>query len=225
MTIVFLDFYNEVAEQAWSMYDADTSSKDEFESALKSSIQKALSELWCSYNFPWRLKTQKIKTKVLKNVYELPPGKIFIKTINGKEVYSIKCNKKYLKYLSNYEELIDYEETTGEPTGFYVKGDKLYLFNIPDDVYTIEIEYYTLVIGYNKEEEDIYTLEEEDDIIEIPEKYEVLFKNALKTLSLAYSIADTTDENYEQYMIQYNRAYKLLIDYCSGIELNKRITW
>lgn len=224
MTIKFLDLYNEVAEQAWSMYDSDATGRDEFESALKSSIQKALSELWCSYNFPFRLKTQKLKTKINKSEYDLPDGKIFIKTINGQEKYSIKCGSNFLNYLDNYEEL-ELENISGEPTAFYVKGDKLYLHPMPDDVYTIQIEYYTLVVGLNKNEDEIYTLEDEDDTLDIPEKYEVLFKNALKTLSLAYSIADTTDENYEQYMIQYDRAYKLLIDYCSGIELQKRITW
>ena len=224
MTIKFIDLYNEVAEQAWSMYDSDATDKDEFESALTSSIQKALSEIWCSYNFPFRLKTQKIKTKINKSDYSLPNGKIFIKTINGKEKYSIKCGNTFLNYLDNFEE-IDVEETSGEPSAFYVKGDKLYLYPAPDNTYNVEIEYYTLVVGQNEDEEDIFTLQDENDTLDIPEKYEVLFKNALKTLSLAYSIADTTDENYEQYMLQYDRAYKLLIDYCVGIEYQKRIVW
>lgn len=225
MTIKFIDFYNEVAEQAWSMYDADVTSKDEFESALRSSIQKALSELWLSYNFPFRLKTKRIITRENRNNYDLPDGKIFIKTINGKERYSVKCGKTFLEYLSSYEELDLDEEQTGEPTSFYVKGDKLYLYPVPDDVYNIYIEYYTLAVGEDKNEDVIYTLSDEDDILDIPEKYEVLFKNALKTLSLAYSIADTTDENYAQYMIQYERAYKILIDYCTGLEEQKRVYW
>lgn len=224
MTIKFIDLYNEIAEQAWSMYDADVTAKDEFETALTSSIQKALSELWCSYNFPFRLKTQKLKTKAGKAEYELPPGKIFLKTINGREEYSIKCNSSYLDYLDNFEELED-ENETGKPDAFFIKADKLHLYPAPDDVYTVQIEYYTLIIGQNEDEEDIYTLKDENDTLDIPEKYEVLFKNALKTLSLAYSIADTTDENFEQYMQQYERAYKLLIDYCSGIELQKRRYW
>ena len=36
MTLTFLDIYNEVAGQAWSMYDGDAESIDEMESALKS---------------------------------------------------------------------------------------------------------------------------------------------------------------------------------------------
>ena len=223
MTIKFIDLYNEVAEQAWSMYDSDVTDKDEFETALTSSIQKALSELWCGYDFPFRLKTQKIKTKINKSDYELPNGKIFIKAINGKEKYSIKCGSDFLNYLDNLEKLE--EEQTGTPEYFYVEGDKLYLYPIPDDVYNIKIEYYTLVVGQNEDEEDIFTLKDENDTLDIPEKYEVLFKNALKTLSLAYSIADTTDENYGQYMQQYERAYKILIDYCDGVELQKRIVF
>ena len=38
MTLTFLAIYNEVAGQAWSMYDGDAESVDEMESALKSSI-------------------------------------------------------------------------------------------------------------------------------------------------------------------------------------------
>ena len=125
MTIKFIDLYNEVAQQAWSMYDSDATDKDEFESALTSSIQKALSELWCSYNFPFRLKTQKLKTKINKSEYELPNGKIFIKTINSQEKYSIKCGNTFLNFLDDFEELDD--EAKGKPEYFYVKGDKLYL--------------------------------------------------------------------------------------------------
>ena len=40
MTLTFLDIYNEVAGQAWSMYDGDAESVDEMESALKSSIEQ-----------------------------------------------------------------------------------------------------------------------------------------------------------------------------------------
>ena len=53
MTLTFLSIYNDVAGQAWSMYDGDAESSEEMESALKSSINKALSELWCSYPFPF----------------------------------------------------------------------------------------------------------------------------------------------------------------------------
>ena len=61
MTLTFLTIYNEVAGQAWSMYDGDAESVDEMESALKSSINKALSEIWCSYPFPFRIKTMTIQ--------------------------------------------------------------------------------------------------------------------------------------------------------------------
>ncbi len=223
MTIKFLDLYNEVAEQAWSMYDSDVTTKDEFESALKSSIQKALSELWNSYKFPFRLKTYKIKTRKNKNDYNMPDGKIFKQVVNQREVYPVKYGKTYLKYIDNYEELDIDAEKGGEPTGFYIKGDRLYIYPMPDNVYNISVDYYTYVVGLNEEDEDIYTLQEEKDYIDIPEKYEIFFKNALKTLSLAYSIADVSDENYEQYMIQYERAYKLLIDSCEGLDFKKRI--
>ena len=37
MSLKFVDIYNAVAEQAWSMYDADAETIEDFESGLKAS--------------------------------------------------------------------------------------------------------------------------------------------------------------------------------------------
>ena len=81
MALTFLDIYNEVAGQAWSMYDGDAESIDEMESALKSSINKALSEIWCSYPFPFRIKTLNISTSPNNSEYSTPNGNIIKKTV------------------------------------------------------------------------------------------------------------------------------------------------
>lgn len=83
MTLTFLTIYNEVAGQAWSMYDGDAESVDEMESALKSSINKALSEIWCSYPFPFRIKTMTITTREGVNEYATPNGNILKKQYQG----------------------------------------------------------------------------------------------------------------------------------------------
>jgi hypothetical protein len=46
MTLTFIDLYNECAGQPWSMFDAEAESQDDFETALKISINKAISYLW-----------------------------------------------------------------------------------------------------------------------------------------------------------------------------------
>ena len=95
MTLTFLSIYNEVAGQAWSMYDGDAESVDEMESALKSSINKALSEIWCSYPFPFRIKTMTIATREGVNEYTTPNGNILKKTVSGTQQHRITFNRIY----------------------------------------------------------------------------------------------------------------------------------
>lgn len=222
MTLRFLDIYNDVAGQAWSMYDGDAESVDEMESALKSSINKALSELWCSYPFPFRIKKMSFVTRDDVNEYATPNGNILKKTVSGKQVYSIRLGTDYLEYLDNYDTL---EQKSGKPTGFYVSNENIYLYPAPDDVYTINIEYLTLAIGEDDFGTAIYSLVNNEDSIDIPEKYENIFKNALITKAMLYAIASESDENYSGYKEQYERAYKILINYTSGIEKERKVFW
>jgi len=222
MTLTFLDIYNEVAGQAWSMYDGDADSIDEMESALKSSINKALSEIWCSYPFPFRYKTQTVMTSSGNAIYSTPNGNIVKKTVSGNQVYSIRIGKNYLEYLDDYETLDDRE---GKPTGFYIQNDNLVLYPTPDDTYTVTIEYLTLAIGESDFGDSVYSLQKDTDTIDIPEKYENIFKNALITKSMLYAIASEQDENYSGYKEQYDKAYKILINYSAGLDKEKRVYW
>lgn len=222
MTLTFLDIYNEVAGQAWSMYDGDAESVDEMESALKSSINKALTEIWCSYPFPFRIKTMTIATREGVNEYETPNGNILKKTVSGTQVYSIRIGTDYLEYLDDYE---TFEVKSGKPTGFYISNENIYLYPTPDNVYTVTIEYLTLAIGEDDFGSAIYSLQKEEDAINIPEKYEIIFKNVLITKSMLYAIASETDENYSGYKEQYDKAYKILLNYTSGLEKERRVYW
>lgn len=222
MTLTFLDIYNDVAGQAWSMYDGDAESVDEMESALKSSINKALSEIWCSYPFPFRIKKMSFVTKENTSEYATPNGNILKKTVSGVKVYSIRIGTNYLEYLDNYEIL---EQKSGKPTGFYVSNENIYLYPTPDNVYTVNLEYLTLAIGEDDFGTSIYYLQNDEDSINIPEKYENIFKNVLITKSMLYAIASETDENYSGYKEQYERAYKILIDYTSGLKKERKVFW
>lgn len=222
MTLTFIDIYNEVAGQAWSMYDGDADSIDEMESALKSSINKALSEIWCSYPFPFRIKTYTIKTSIGVSEYSTPNGNIIKKMVSGRQLYSVRISKNYLDYIDDYAILDEKEDT---PTGFYIKNDNLFLYPAPNDTYSVNIEYLTLAIGEDDFGDSVYSLKNDNDTIDIPEKYENIFKNALITKSMLYAIASESDENYSGYKEQYDRAYKILIYYTSGLKKDKRIYW
>lgn len=222
MAITFLDLYNAVTGQAWSMFDSETESSDEFESAVTSSIQKALNALWCSYKFPFRNKTKKFVTKKGKASYSTPNGNIAQKTVNSQRVYGVKIGTDFLEYEPDYETL---DEDTGTPEKFYVKNDTLYLYPTPDAVYTVNIEYWTIFAACDEDGNSKATLEDETDYIDIDEKYENLFKSALLPLCMLYTIASESDENYSGYKNQYDEAYKILIEFTRGLELDKRIGW
>ena len=222
MTLTYLDIYNEVAGQAWSMYDGEIDNVDEMESALKTSINKALSEIWCSYPFPFREKTLTLTTSKGNNEYSTPNGNIIKKSVLGSQVYSIRIGKNYLEYLENFETLEDKED---KPTGFYIKNDTLKLYPTPDNTYTITVDYLTLAIGEDDFGDSVYSLKNDNDTINIPEKYENIFKNALITKSMLYAIASESDENYSGYKEQFDKAYKILISYTSGLKKEKRVYW
>ena len=221
--IKFIDLYNEITGQAWSMFDGDVEAQDEFETSVTTSIQKALNALWCSYDFPFRERTHLITTRVNINKYVAPIGNIIKKTSQGKKVFAVKCDyNKYLEYDPDIELL---EPKTGKPEKFYIKNDEVYLYPIPDNRYLVTIDYLSLYPACDSEGSEKATLVDDEDYINIPERYEQLFKSALLPKAMYYAIASETDENYNGYKEQYEEAYKLLIKYSRGIDIDKTIGW
>ena len=161
-------------------------------------------------------------TKINVADYSTPNGNILKKSVNGSQVYSVRIGTNYLQFIDNYETL---EPKTGLPTSFTIKNDLIYLYPTPDNIYPVSVEYLTLAIGESDFGDAIYTLENDNDSINIPEKYETIFKNALITKSMLYAIASETDENYSGYKEQFAKAYKILLNYTAGINREKRVTW
>lgn len=220
--ITFLDLYNECAGQPWSMYDPDAESMEDLESALKISINKALSYIWNLLPWSFRKATNYVKTKPNKAVYPLPNGIIETNVVNGETKYGVFYGKKNLEYMEDY----DYqEEKTGEPEYFYIDGDNIYIYPTPDDMYQVKIKNLALAPCYNTEEEEILELTEEDDYLRIPEKYEKLFRNCVISLAMVYAIADESDENHSGYMRQYEDSLKTLMMYCNKKLIDKSIVW
>ncbi|MCM1296183.1 MAG: hypothetical protein NC311_11635 [Muribaculaceae bacterium] len=220
--ITYIDLYNEMTGQAWSMFDGEVEAVDEFETSVTTSIQKALNTLWNSYKFPFREKTKNIRIKGGNNIYSTPSGNIIKKSINGKKRYLVKIDKTYLEYDDSIELL---EDEAGTPEKFTIKNDKIYLYPIPDKNYTLEVEYWSIFSACDENGTSKATLEEEKDYIDISEKYENLFKMALLPLCMMYAISSETDEYYSGYKKQYEDAYKILIEYTKSIDKEKRIGW
>lgn len=214
MTLTFKDLYNQITGQAWSMFDSEVESKDDFETSVTTSIQKALTELWFDYEYEFRKKTYNIKTKINKVSYLLPNGQI-----DRNNVY---YDDENINYLASTKGL---ETKSGEPEYFYIKNDKLCIYPTPDDVYNIEINYLSTMPARNEDEEELDNLYDDDDYINIEEKYENLFKSALLPLAMMYLIASETDENYSAYAWQYDKALKKLKRYTSAIKEERIIRW
>ena len=207
MTINFLDLYNDVASQPWSMFDSGAENKEDFEPALVSSINKAIIDIWYSYPFPFRIKKYNFTTMPKFNKYELPSGNILNEANIQDNLFSVKIDKKYLDYNPELEAASGY----GMPEEFGIDENNIIFSSIPDKRYKVVIKYLSLSIGFDKNDNEIFYLENPTDYIDIPQKYEALFKNTILAKALVDSIASVNDENYAGYRLQFDKAYKLLI--------------
>lgn len=217
MTLTLLDLYNTAASQEWSMYDNDAASEEEFEDSLVLALNKAITDIYSSYDFPFRERTHVILTLNGVEAYELPRG-LIKKDSNGR--YLVKLNSKFLDLIKNPESL---KHKCGMPEGFYIKGDKIVLYPSPIEKSIVTIDYSTLTIGENAAGEEIYTLKNQDDVLSVPPHLEVLMKDAIITKAMINSIASESDENYSAYKKQADKAYRLLIKYAKVIDVDKRI--
>ena len=185
-------------------------------------INKAVSFL-CNYQ-PWsfRMMVHIAKTKANKNKYLVPDGIITRSVRNGNVKYGVKYNYKSLEIIDDPDDL---EDKVEEPTGFYLQGENIYLYPTPISDGVLTIDYLLLPYGINSDDEYIYELSEDDDYINVPEKYEKMFKNCVISLAMMYAIADESDENYSGYKKQYEDALAILFSYCNSKLQNRKITW
>ena len=217
MTITLLDLYNTAASQEWAMYDNDAAVASEMEDSLVLALNKAIHEIYSSYDFPFRERTHVIITIPKVDTYDMPTG-LIKRDNNGKHI--VKNNSSMLSLIENPSEL-----TTqyGVPTGFYIKNDKLVLYPVPLAKNLVMIDYYTLVIGENADGEEIYSLKNADDILTVPVYLEELAKEAIITRTMLNSIASENDENFSAYKKQAEKSYKLLVKYSKGVGEDKKI--
>ena len=217
MTLTLLDLYNSTASQEWAMYDNDALSDAEFEDSLVLALNKAIIDIYASYDFPFRERTHLILTIPRMDAYDMPNG-IIKKDNKGRHL--IRYNSTILPLI---ESPADLKENYGTPNGFYIQNDKIVLHPIPIEKGIITIDYMTLSIGENTLGEEIYSLKKDSDILSVPVHLEELMKEAIITRTMLNSIASESDENYSAYLKQADRAYKLLIKYAKGLSIDKSI--
>jgi hypothetical protein len=211
MTLSLLDLYNSTASQEWAMYDNDAASDSEFEESLVLALNKAILDIYASYNFPFRERTHLILTLPRVSAYDMPCGLI---KQNSHKKYVVRYNSMILDLIENPEEL---PPKTGMPEGFYIKNDKIVFYPTPIEKGMVAIDYYTLSVGENASGEEIYSLKNDTDVLSVPIYLEGLLKEAIITRTMLNTIASESDENYSAYKKQADNAYKLLVKYSKGV--------
>ena len=214
MSLKFIDVYNDTAAQAWSMFDSEIEDKSDFDKALVSSINKALSDLWASYPFSFRLKNYSFHTKPHIKSYPLPNGQI----LSDKDGFDIYIDGLKL----TIKDVLD-KNTEGLPQSFCFKNNCICLNPIPDKRYTVNINFLTLAYSVKTDGTPVFELKEEDDLIDIPNHLNTLFKNALITKTMLYSISSKSDEIYSGYKEQFEKAFRLLVKYSKSVNADKKV--
>ena len=217
MTLTLLDLYNSTASQEWAMYDNDALSDAEFEDSLVLALNKAILEIYASYEFPFRERTHLILTVPKIEAYDAPNG--IIKK-DSKGCYLVKYNSKILKYL---EYSSDLEPKYGVPEYFYMRNNKIILYPTPLEKGIVTVDYLTLTVGESTSGEEIYSLKKDSDMLSVPVHLEELMKEAVITRTMLNTIASESDENYSAYKKQADKAYRLLVKYSKGVGQDKSI--
>lgn len=217
MTITLLDLYNATASQEWAMYDNDAVSDDELEESLVIALNKAIVEIYSSYDFPFRLRTHLILSIPKTNSYEMPSGLI---RRNSDGQYAVYYGSVPLKFEKNAEAL---SPKLGIPEKFYIKNNNIILYPTPIEKGMVTIDYYTLSIGESASGEEIFALKNANDVLTVPAHLEEIMKEAIMSRTMLNSIASEGDENYSAYKKQADKSYRLLVKYSKGVGLDKAV--
>ena len=216
-TILIMPTNVYAATQEWAMYDNDAASGSEFEDSLVLALNKAILEIFSSYDFPFRERTHLILTIPKVDTYNAPSGLI---KQNSDGNYLVKYNSAILKHIENPNSL---DAKIGTPYGFYLKNNNIVLYPIPSEKGIVTIDYSTLAIGENAEGTEIHSLKNDTDTLSVPVYLEELVKEAIITRTMLNTIASESDENYSAYKKQADKAYKLLIKYSKGVVAEKNV--
>lgn len=171
----------------------------EYTDEQKLAVTIALNEIWEAYDYPFKERLESFNTVASTESYDLPYGKLkrLVLQDTKKELYCV--------------ETIDTMQTDeGIPSCFSLENSKINLYPVPDDVYTINMRFYTDYKAINGTTEKD-TLENEDDVLNIPSWIESHFIVTLGyKAGMNINSSPTSDEEYIHWNNNYNTALALL---------------
>ena len=212
----FLEITKEIATQPWSIEDPDyldLSALFDDSPKLINATQKANSYIYRTYDFSFKQQAIYIDTEQFKNEYSAPQGNI-------KEILCAG-NTQELRYDPYIYKL---KPENGRPAKYnreFINGeDKIILHPSPDNVYVLTVKYDTLNTAkklVNSEYVESPNLENDTDILNVPEQFEDMYLQALYAKTMVYLIIDNTDENYAPYEQSFLDAMQVLLKNSTGV--------
>jgi len=167
----------------------------------KLAVETALAEIWGEAEYSFRHRKTTFNTVDEQREYDLPFGRI---ERNGlKESTSTSA----MTLIQNADNLSD---TEGRPYYYYVEAGQLCLYPVPDAVYSIAMKYYTNYMAMDSTDTEKAMLEDETDVLNIPEELEYYFINALAAKTIMNKMNDDTDEIYRVQAMKYANNLRLL---------------
>lgn len=212
----FLEITKHIARQPWSIEDPDITTIEMLQDdspKLIEATQKANSFIFRTYDFSFKCRTLDFETINGQKIYEAPKGNI-------QKIFRQGATTE----LSYDPEIYKLKETQGKPARYgrncIGADEKLILYPTPDDIYNLTIKYNTIKTAkriVETETIEIDNLEQENDMLNVPEQYEDMYLQALYAKTMVYLIIDSTDENYVPYETSFQEAINVLLKNSAGV--------
>jgi len=199
--------FDEILDKVYSqpeLIDKLKTAFDEYTDDEKNAVLIALDEIWEEFDYPFKERTTSFVTVASTVEYDLPYGKLKDKGL--KESTASRTMTKY----TNFDNI---PVLTGKPYGYCVEDNSIKLYPTPDDVYTINMKYFTDYKATDGAgtpvEQDTLVLE--TDVLNIPDYLENHFLITLGyKAGMNISSAPASDEEYTHWSNNYQRALALL---------------
>jgi hypothetical protein len=197
--------FKQILDYIYSQPEADgiQTAFEDYSEDQKLAVLFALDETWEEYDYKFKESSTTFNTVASQAAYDLPYGKIQEEGLKESLSSSPMAEIKNANYLS---------ESTGKPTKYYIKSNKLYLYPTPDAAYTINLDYLTDYKATDGAATPVEkdTLELETDVLNIPDYIENHFLITLAYKTTLNKLSDPTDEVYTHALANYNNALSLL---------------
>lgn len=105
--------------------------------------------------------------------------------------------------------------------GYYIENNKIVLIGTPQEVKTVTVKYQKIYpVLLDSTEKNYFESADATAVLNIDSRIEKAFINCLKHLTNNILNADSTDEEYTEHLIRYNKALQILKRVDKGTEDN-----